>query len=212
MDTDGFLRIVDRKKGLILVSGFNVYPNEIEDVISQFDAVLEVAVIGVPDSATGEAVRAYVVPNPDHPGGLRPEDVIAHCKRQLTGYKIPRQIVVRDERPKTPVGEVLRKNLKAQVAAETPPPLRLALARGHRWLAMLESGEAKSLKEIAAAILDDALPSHITLFDLAIDPPTWWDGPRVRVNCSNRPCHALGSAGTAQCHRSNTRSSHPAWA
>lgn len=124
MDADGFLRIVDRKKDLILVSGFNVYPNEIEDVISQLDAVLEVAVIGVPDPATGEAVRAYVVPNPDHPGGLRPEDVIAHCKRQLTGYKIPRQIIVRDELPKTPVGKVLRKNLKAEVAAETPPPAR----------------------------------------------------------------------------------------
>jgi len=117
MDADGFLRIVDRKKDMVLVSGFNVYPNEVEDVVAQMDAVLDVAVIGVPDAATGEAVRVYVVPNPDHAGDLRPEDVVAHCKQQLTAYKVPHQVVVRDELPKSPVGKVLRKDLRAEALA-----------------------------------------------------------------------------------------------
>lgn len=122
MDAEGFLRIVDRKKDLVLVSGFNVYPNEVEDVVAQMDAVLDVAVIGVPDAATGEAVRVYVVPNPDHAGDLRAEDVVAHCKRQLTAYKVPRQVVVRDELPKSPVGKVLRKDLRAEALAEMGQP------------------------------------------------------------------------------------------
>ncbi len=122
MDAEGFLRIVDRKKDLVLVSGFNVYPNEVEDVVAQMDAVLDVAVIGVPDAATGEAVRVYVVPNPDHAGDLRAEDVVAHCKQQLTAYKVPRQVVVRDELPKSPVGKVLRKDLRAEALAELGQP------------------------------------------------------------------------------------------
>ena len=122
MEPDGYLRIVDRKKDLVLVSGFNVYPNEVEDVVAQMDAVLDVAVIGVPDKATGEAVRVYVVPNPDHAGDLRAEDVVAHCKKQLTAYKVPRQVVVRDELPKSPVGKVLRKDLRAEALAEMASP------------------------------------------------------------------------------------------
>ncbi len=122
MEPDGFLRIVDRKKDLVLVSGFNVYPNEVEEVVAQMDAVLDVAVIGVPDPATGEAVRVYVVPNPDHAGELRPEDVVAHCKQQLTAYKVPRQVLVRDELPKSPVGKVLRKDLRAEALAELGQP------------------------------------------------------------------------------------------
>ena len=111
MDADGFFRIVDRKKDMILVSGFNVYPNEVEDVIAQLDAVLEVAVIGVPDERSGEAVRAYVVPQAD---GLTEEQVRAHCKRLLTDYKIPRSVEFRSELPKTPIGKILRKDLKAE--------------------------------------------------------------------------------------------------
>lgn len=118
MDTEGFLRIVDRKKDMVLVSGFNVYPNEVEDVIAQLDAVLEVAVVGTPDARTGEAVRAYVVPNPDHAGALRAEDVLAHCKQHLAAYKRPSSVVLRDELPKSPIGKVLRKDLKAEVKNE----------------------------------------------------------------------------------------------
>lgn len=118
MDAEGFLRIVDRKKDLIIVSGFNVYPNEVEDVIAQMDAVLEVAVIGVPDDKTGEAVRAYVVHNPEHGGPLQPDAVIAHCRQSLAAYKVPRQVEIREELPKSAIGKVLRKNLKAEVKAD----------------------------------------------------------------------------------------------
>ncbi len=118
MDADGFLRIVDRKKDLILVSGFNVYPNEVEDTLAKMEAVLEAAVVGIPDPATGEAVRAYVVKNPDHPGELTREAIKAHCKRLLTAYKVPKSIIIRDELPKSPIGKILRKDLKAEIRAE----------------------------------------------------------------------------------------------
>jgi long-chain acyl-CoA synthetase len=118
MDETGFMRIVDRKKDMILVSGFNVYPNEVEDVIADMDHVLEVAVIGVPDGKTGEAVRAYVVQNPDHAKEVMPADVIAHCKQHLAAYKVPRLVVVRDDLPKSPIGKVLRKDLRKAVAEE----------------------------------------------------------------------------------------------
>jgi len=118
MDETGFMRIVDRKKDMILVSGFNVYPNEVEDVIADMDNVLEVAVIGVPDAKTGEAVRAYVVQNPDHVKELMPADVLAHCKKHLAAYKVPKLVVVRDDLPKSPIGKVLRKDLRQVVAQE----------------------------------------------------------------------------------------------
>ncbi|MDZ4279157.1 MAG: AMP-binding protein [Hydrogenophaga sp.] len=118
MDETGFMRIVDRKKDMVLVSGFNVYPNEVEDVISRMDNVLEVAVIGVPDGKTGEAVRAYVVQNPESPTEVMPADVLAHCKQHLAAYKVPRLVVVRDELPKSPIGKVLRKDLRKAVAEE----------------------------------------------------------------------------------------------
>lgn len=121
MDDAGFMRIVDRKKDLVLVSGFNVYPNEVEDVISKMDNVLEVAVIGVPDGKTGEAVRAYVVQNPDHARKVTPADVRAHCKQHLAAYKVPKVIVIRDELPKSPIGKVLRKDLRKVAAQEMTP-------------------------------------------------------------------------------------------
>ncbi len=117
MDADGFLRIVDRKKDVILVSGFNVYPNEIEDVIAQLDSVQEAAVIGVPDEHSGEVVRAYVVPHPAHADNFDVQAVLAHCKTMLTGYKVPKSVLIRTELPKSPIGKVLRKNLKAEVRA-----------------------------------------------------------------------------------------------
>ncbi|MGA1317672.1 MAG: AMP-binding protein [Rubrivivax sp.] len=118
MDADGYFRIVDRKKDMILVSGFNVYPNEVEDVIATMDEVLEVAVIGVPDDKTGEAVRAYIVPQRD---GLTEEAVRAHCKRRLADYKLPRSVVLRKELPKTPIGKILRKELRAEAHPTTAP-------------------------------------------------------------------------------------------
>jgi long-chain acyl-CoA synthetase len=110
MDEQGFIRIVDRKKDMILVSGFNVYPNEIEDVIAQHPDVLEVAAIGVPDEVSGERVKVIIVPrNP----GLTKESVLEHCRKFLTGYKIPRVVEFRStELPKTPVGKILRRELR----------------------------------------------------------------------------------------------------
>ncbi|MDP3169947.1 MAG: AMP-binding protein [Polaromonas sp.] len=118
MDDSGFFRIVDRKKDLVLVSGFNVYPNEIEEALSKLDAIFEAAVIGIPDTRSGEAVRAYVVKNPEFEGELTQEMVITHCKSLLTDYKIPKSIVFRQELPKSPIGKILRKDLKAEVKAE----------------------------------------------------------------------------------------------
>ena len=118
MDSDGYFRIVDRKKDLVLVSGFNVYPNEIEDALAKMDAILEAAVVGIPDLNSGEAVRAYIVKNPDFSGELTKESIINHCKILLTDYKIPKSIIFRDELPKSPIGKILRKDLKAEVKAE----------------------------------------------------------------------------------------------
>ncbi len=114
----GFLRIVDRKKDLILVSGFNVYPNEVEACLTLMPEVLEAVVVGTPDPVTGEAVRAYVVPNPAAPGPLTEAAVIAHCRTHLTRYKLPKSVILRDALPKSPIGKILRKELKAEVAAE----------------------------------------------------------------------------------------------
>jgi long-chain acyl-CoA synthetase len=114
MSEDGTFKIVDRKKDMILVSGFNVYPNEIEDVLTQHPGVMEAAVIGVPDAKTGEAVRAYIVKGD---AALTVEAVLAHCRQQLTGYKMPVHVEFRDELPKTPIGKILRKDLRAEVLA-----------------------------------------------------------------------------------------------
>ena len=119
MDPDGYFRIVDRKKDMVVVSGFNVYPNEIEDCLARHPGILEAAVIGVPDESTGEAVKAYVV---KRDGGLSEADIRAHCKQHLTAYKVPKRVEFRDELPKSNVGKILRKDLRAEelarVAAE----------------------------------------------------------------------------------------------
>jgi long-chain acyl-CoA synthetase len=119
MDAEGFLRIVDRKKDLVLVSGFNVYPNEVEAALAKMDGVLEAAVVAVPDARSGEAVRAYVVRNPDHPGEVTKEEIQRHCRQFLSDYKVPKSVVFRDSLPKSPIGKILRKDLKAEVRAET---------------------------------------------------------------------------------------------
>lgn len=109
IDPDGFIRIVDRKKDLIIVSGFNVYPNEIEDVVMRHPKVANCAVIGVPDERSGEAVKLFVVPRES---SLTCEELKAYCKENFTGYKIPKQIVLRESLPMTPVGKILRRELR----------------------------------------------------------------------------------------------------
>ena len=110
---DGFVRIVDRKKDMIIVSGFNVYPNEIEDVICTMPEVLECAAIGVPDERTGEAVKLFVVAREE---GLTLDQIQDYCRDRLTAYKLPRQVEFCDDLPKSNVGKVLRRALKS------PPP------------------------------------------------------------------------------------------
>jgi long-chain acyl-CoA synthetase len=106
---DGFFKIVDRKKDMILVSGFNVYPNEVEDVIASHPKVLEVAAVGVPDEHSGEIVKVFVVKKDS---SLTDKEVIEHAKKSLTNYKVPRQVEFRSELPKTNVGKILRRALR----------------------------------------------------------------------------------------------------
>jgi long-chain acyl-CoA synthetase len=114
MDADGYTKIVDRKKDMILVSGFNVYPNEIEEVIAGHPGVLECAVIGVQDARSGEAVKAFIVRKDPN---LTAEDVIKFCSTQLTAYKVPKQIEFRTALPKTNVGKILRRELRDEKKA-----------------------------------------------------------------------------------------------
>lgn len=109
ISSNGFIKIVDRKKDMIIVSGFNVYPNEIEDIISQLKGVLEVAVIGIPDESRGELVKAFVVKKKQN---LTENEILEHCRKHLTAYKIPKQIEFRKELPKTNVGKILRRALR----------------------------------------------------------------------------------------------------
>jgi long-chain acyl-CoA synthetase len=114
MDADGYITIVDRKKDMILVSGFNVYPNEVEEAISHHPLVVEAAVIGVPDENSGEAVKAFIVRKDP---SLTPEEVVRHCRESLAAYKVPRHIEFRDELPKSPIGKILRKELRTPAGA-----------------------------------------------------------------------------------------------
>jgi long-chain acyl-CoA synthetase len=114
MDANGYCYIVDRKKDMILVSGFNVYPNEIEDVIATHPGVLEVAAVGVPDEKSGEAVKVVIVKKDPN---LTADDIKNHCRHELTGYKQPRYIEFRTELPKTNVGKILRRELRDSAAA-----------------------------------------------------------------------------------------------
>ncbi|MFC0208360.1 long-chain-fatty-acid--CoA ligase [Chelativorans intermedius] len=109
MDEEGRVKIVDRKKDMILVSGFNVYPNEIEDVVAQHPGVREVAAIGVPDEHSGEVPKLFVVRSDP---ALTEEDILAFCRKELTGYKRPKHVEFRDELPKSNVGKILRRELR----------------------------------------------------------------------------------------------------
>lgn len=115
MDENGTFKIVDRKKDMILVSGFNVYPNEIEDVLSRHAKVHEAAVIGVPSEKSGEEAQAYIVKRDE---SLTEQEIRDHCREHLTGYKRPKKIVFRDDLPKTAIGKILRRELRDEVLGE----------------------------------------------------------------------------------------------
>jgi long-chain acyl-CoA synthetase len=108
MNEEGYFKIVDRKKDMILVSGFNVYPNEIEDAICLHPNVIEAAAIGIPDEKCGEVVKLFVVVEIE----MSVDDIKAHCRENLTGYKIPRHVEFKDDLPKSNVGKILRKDLR----------------------------------------------------------------------------------------------------
>ena len=109
MDEQGYTTIEDRKKDMILVSGFNVYPNEVENVIVEMDGILEAAAIGVPDEKSGEVVKIFAV-RTDH--AVSEQDVLDYCKENLTNYKRPREVEFREDLPKTNVGKILRRALR----------------------------------------------------------------------------------------------------
>ena len=109
MEIDGYMKIVDRIKDMILVSGFNVYPNEVEEVVMSHPGVLEVAAVGNKSDGTGEKIKLFVVKKSP---ALTQEMVIAHCRENLTAYKVPREVEFLDELPKSPVGKVLRRELR----------------------------------------------------------------------------------------------------
>jgi len=111
MDARGYIRIVDRKKDMILVSGFNVYPNEVEGIVAMHEGVLECAAVGVPDRKSGEAVKLYVVAKDS---GLTAQALLSHCRAHLAGYKCPRDVEFRAELPKSNVGKILRRELREQ--------------------------------------------------------------------------------------------------
>jgi long-chain acyl-CoA synthetase len=116
MDADGFVYIEDRKKDMILVSGFNVYPNEVESVAAEHPGVLEVAAVAQPDENSGEVVALFVVRKDPN---LSAEALIAHCRTELTGYKVPKHVYFRDQLPKSNVGKILRRTLRDEL--RNPP-------------------------------------------------------------------------------------------
>jgi len=111
IDARGYVRIVDRKKDMINVSGFNVYPNEIESVVMMHEGVIECAAVGVPDRKSGEAVKLFVVRRDER---LKAAQLLAHCRAQLAGYKCPREVEFRGELPKSNVGKILRRELREE--------------------------------------------------------------------------------------------------
>ena len=115
MDEDGYFYIVDRKKDMILCSGYNVYPGEVEEVLYMHPAVQEAAAIGVPDPYRGESVKAYVVLKPG--AAASAEDIIAFCKGKLAPFKVPKQVAFEKDLPKTMVGKVLRRELRERALA-----------------------------------------------------------------------------------------------
>jgi long-chain acyl-CoA synthetase len=125
MDEEGYFKIVDRKKDMILVSGFNVYPNEVEDCLANHPGVREAAVIGVPDEHSGEVVKAFIVRKDP---ALTAEQVREHCKASLAGYKVPRQVEFREDLPKSPIGKIIRRELRTTAPGTQAPAAEPAKA------------------------------------------------------------------------------------
>jgi long-chain acyl-CoA synthetase len=115
IDEDGFLKLVDRKKDMILVSGFNVYPNDVEDAVMRHPGIRECVAVGVPDERKGEAIKLYVSL---HDRNLTEAEIIAHCREQLTGYKVPSFVEIREDLPKSTVGKLLRRVLRDEARAQ----------------------------------------------------------------------------------------------
>ena len=109
MDENGYVYVDDRKKDMILVSGFNVYPNEIEGIVVEMDGVLEAAAVGIPDEKSGEVVKLFVVRTDP---SVTEAEILEHCRANMTGYKVPKAIEFRDDLPKTNVGKILRRALR----------------------------------------------------------------------------------------------------
>jgi long-chain acyl-CoA synthetase len=112
MDEEGYFQIVDRKKDMIICGGFNVYPRDVEEVLFKHPAIMEAAVVGIPDEYRGETVRAYVILDEQSPA--TEEEIIAFCRERLASYKVPSSIIFRSELPKSTVGKVLRRELSRQ--------------------------------------------------------------------------------------------------
>jgi len=112
MDKDGYFHLVDRKKDMINVSGFKVWPREVEDILFEHPAVKEAAVVGVPDSESGEAVKAFIVLKAGNQGKTSPEEIMDFCRERIASYKAPKIVDFRDELPKTPVGKILKRELR----------------------------------------------------------------------------------------------------
>ena len=205
VDEDGFFYIEDRKKDMILVSGFNVYPNEIEGVVAEIDGVVEAAAIGVADEKSGEIVKLFVVRNDE---SLTAEDIISYCRANLTGYKVPKQIEFRDDLPKTNVGKILRRALRD--ASVDPDEVGYVNAHGTGTLLndKMESLALRrvfpddasrpplsSIKALTGHMMGAAGAVEATASLLALEhgviPPTWnWEeaDPDCDVDCvPNKP-------------------------
>jgi long-chain acyl-CoA synthetase len=120
MDEEGYIYLVDRKKDMLLVSGFNVYPNEVEQVISMHPGVLEVGVVGMYDQESGERVKACIVKKDPN---LTSEEIISYCREHLTAYKVPKVVEFFSELPKSNVGKILRRALKDNMMNQRPEPV-----------------------------------------------------------------------------------------
>ena len=119
MDTDGYFRIVDRKKDMIDVSGFKVWPREVEEILFEHPAVQEAAVVGIPDERSGEAVKAYIVLKKENEGKVTAEEISKFCKEKIAAFKAPKSVEFRKELPKTAVGKVLRRELRTEQPVST---------------------------------------------------------------------------------------------
>jgi long-chain acyl-CoA synthetase len=116
MDNDGYFYIVDRKKDMIISEGFNVYPQEIDDLLLKHPKILEAATVGVPDELRGEKIYSYIVLKENELAG--PDEILAYCRENLAKYKIPKRILIKESLPKSPLGKILKRELKKEATSE----------------------------------------------------------------------------------------------